>query len=92
MALEKQIKEEVVRITPEGTIVLQRRVEILEDGQIVGRQSLGRDYIHPGSDVTDKPDQVKQIASMMWTAEKIKAWKANHPDHGNPEIDMVVVE
>ena len=68
-----ELKEEIL---PNQTIQLRVATVVERDGEEVGRQ-YHRSIFAPGADLTDAPDEVKAIASALWTSQVINAYQAS---------------
>ena len=68
-----EYKEEIL---PNQTIQLRTATIVERDGVEVGRQ-YHREVFVPGSDVSGAPQEVQDIASVLWTAEVIEAHEAS---------------
>ena len=62
-------------ILPNQTIQLRTATIVLRDGVEIGR-SYHRQAFVPGSDVTTAPQEVQDIASVLWTPEVVSAYVA----------------
>ena len=68
-----EYKEEIL---PNQTIQLRVSTVIERDGEEVGRQ-YWRTVYHPGDDVTEAPDEVQQIAGVLWTPSVVTAYRSS---------------
>ena len=68
-----ELKEEIL---PNQTIQLRVATIIERDGEEVGR-SYHRSVFTPGADVSRAPDEVKKIATVLWTPAVISAYEAS---------------
>lgn len=75
MAITKRFeyKEEIY---PNQAIGLRTTTVVEEDGVELGRKHR-RDMFNPGEDVTGAPQEVQDIAGVLWTAEVIAAYAAS---------------
>ena len=76
MALEKEVindKYEVVSIYKH--IQVRTATIVKEDGVELSR-SFHRHVLHPDSDISGESDEVKGMASALWTDEVKAAWAA----------------
>ena len=67
-----EYKEEIL---PNQVIQLRTATVVLKDGVEIGRQ-YHRGVFAPGDDVTGAPDEVQDIASVLWTPEVVAAYAA----------------
>lgn len=68
-----EYKEEIL---PNQVIQLRTATVVLKDGEEVGRQ-YHRSVFTPGSDLSEAPEEVKAIASALWTSQVIDAYQAS---------------
>ena len=68
-----ELKEEIL---PNQTIQLRVATVVERDGEEVGRQ-YHRSVFTPGSDLSEAPEEVKAIASALWTSQVIDAYQAS---------------
>ena len=66
-------------ILPNQVIQLRTATVVLKDGEEVGRQ-YHREVFSPGSDLSEAPEEVKAIASVLWTSQVIDAYQASIED------------
>ena len=69
----EELKEEIL---PNQTIQLRVATVVERDGEEVGRQ-YHRSVFTPGSDLSEAPEEVKAIASAIWTSQVIDAYQAS---------------
>ena len=69
----EELKEEIL---PNQTIQLRVATVVERDGEEVGRQ-YHRSVFTPGSDLSKAPEEVKAIASAIWTSQVIDAYQAS---------------
>ena len=69
----QELKEEIL---PNQTIQLRVATVIERDGEEVGRQ-YHRSVFTPGSDLSEAPEEIKAIASAIWTSQVIDAYQAS---------------
>ncbi len=67
-----ELKEEIL---PDQTIQLRVATVVERDGEEVGRQ-YHRSVFTPGSDLSEAPDEVKAIATALWTPAVVSAYEA----------------
>ena len=68
-----EYKEEIL---PNQTIQLRTATIVEEDGAELGR-SYHRCVYVPGSDVNKAPDEVKAIATALWSPQVVAAYEAS---------------
>ena len=68
-----EYKEEIL---PNQTIQLRTATVVERDGVEVGRQYHRQAFV-PGSDVSGAPQEVQDIAGVLWTPEVIAAYEAS---------------
>ena len=75
MAITKrtELKEEIL---PNQTIQIRTTTVIEEDGVELARNH-HRHVVHPGDDVTGEPQEVQDIAGVLWTSGVIAAYQAS---------------
>jgi hypothetical protein len=65
MSLSKQVSTHVDRITESGDIYIKTVTRVLEDGATLS-ESLHREVITPGADVSGYPAAVQAVATAAW--------------------------
>ena len=60
-------------------IQVRERTAIMEDGKELSF-SYGRRILHPDADVSGESDEVKALASSLWTDEVKAAWAAKQAE------------
>ena len=73
MALEKVITYDYEVRGPYNAIQERRRTAIVEDGKELSF-SYHRRVLQPSADVSDESDEIKGMASALWTDEVKAAW------------------
>ena len=73
MAAYTERIELLEEILPNQTIQLRTATIVLKDGVEVGRQ-YHRQVFTPGADVSGAPQEVKDIASLLWTPQVVAAF------------------
>ena len=68
-----ELKEEIL---PNQVIQLRTATIVLKDGEEVGRQ-YHREVFFPGDDVTSAPQEVQDIAGLLWTDGVILAYESS---------------
>ena len=71
-----ELKEEIL---PNQVIQLRTSTIVLRDGEEVGRQ-YHREVFSPGDDVTAAPQEVQDIAGVLWTPSVVTAYAASVED------------
>ena len=66
-------------ILPNQVIQLRTATVVLKDGEEVGRQ-YHREVFSPGDDVTAAPQEVQDIAGILWTPSVVTAYAASIED------------
>lgn len=64
-----------IEVLNTGTIQVRRADIVLKDGVEVGR-TYHRHCLHPGADVTNEVQRVKDVAAATWTPEVVSAYEA----------------
>ena len=80
MALEKKVVIDKVEVLADGQIQVRQATKIMEDGKELSK-SYHRWVLHPGQDVTDQTQKVKDIALATWTEEVIVAYNAKQEEN-----------
>lgn len=73
MAIVEEKVIDKIEVLENGTIQVREATRIVKDGSIVA-QTFHRWGFIPGSDVSFMPNNVKEIASLVWTEEVISAY------------------
>ena len=69
--------EHKIEIIPPYNILQCRRADIVEkDGVEVGR-TYHRHVKHPGDDMTGECDEMRRVASALWTSAVVAAYQAS---------------
>ena len=63
-----------ITATENGTILVREATRIIKDGQQIA-QTFHRWSFAPGSDISEMPQQVQSIASVVWTEEVIQNYQ-----------------
>ena len=71
-----ELKEEIL---PNQVIQLRTATVVLKDGEEVGRQ-YHREVFSPGDDVTAAPQEVQDIAGVLWNPSVVTAYAASIED------------
>ena len=75
MALEKVVTYDYEVRGEYKKIQVRERTAIMEDGKELSF-SYGRRILHPDADVSSESDEIKGMASALWTDEVKAAWAA----------------
>ena len=79
MATFTERVEYKLEIIPPYNIIQCRKAAIVEkDGEEVGR-TYHRHIVMPGDDISEECDELKTVASALWTPEVIAAYQASLP-------------
>ena len=73
MAITRRDVVDKREILEDGTIQARTARIIEEDGVIISKTFINRKVFHPGDDVSNEPDEVKRLAAVEHTPEKITA-------------------
>lgn len=76
MALTKEQAIDKVEVLEDGTLQVRQITRIMEDGVQLS-SSYHRWSYSPGDDITEQPDNVQAIASVVWTPEVVAAYQAS---------------
>jgi len=74
MALTKEVVIDKIEVVEKGVIQVRQVTRIMEDGNQLS-SSYHRWTLTPGQDVSDQQDNVKAIATAVWTEEVISAYQ-----------------
>lgn len=74
-------KVEVVEPFKHLQVLYEETATLADGGEIVTGNF--RKAFTPGSDVSEEPDEVKQLAGFLWTPEVIAAFQAAQAEAGN---------
>lgn len=75
MSLTKTKTIDQITVTETGVVLYREATRILEDGAEISK-TYHRSSLVPGQDLTDVPDNVVAICSVVWTADVIAAFQA----------------
>lgn len=67
---------DTITATENGTILVREATRIIKDGQQIA-QTFHRWSFAPDSDISTMPQNVQDIAKVVWTQEVIDAYKAS---------------
>ena len=68
-----ELKEEIL---PNQVIQLRTATVVLKDGEEIGRQ-YHREVFSPGDDVTSAPQEVQDIAGVLWSPQVISSYESS---------------
>ena len=74
MSLSETKSIDQITVTENGTILVREATRILRDGDQIA-QTFHRWTFTPGSDLSEMPQNVKDIANVAWTPEIVKAYQ-----------------
>ena len=75
MALTETKVIDQITVTENGTLLVREATRVLRDGEQIA-QTFHRWSFTPGSDLSEMPQNVKDIANVTWTPEVIAAYQA----------------
>ena len=87
--LEKQIVTDKIEILECGTIQIREVTRILEDGVIISQKNTNRSIIEPDHDVSMESEDIKGIASIVRTPEKVQKYIEKKMEKINKNTDKV---
>jgi hypothetical protein len=73
MAITKRTAIDKKEILADGTIQVRTAQYIEEDGVVISKSFVNRQIYRPGEDVSNAPTDVRRIATIEHTAERITA-------------------
>ena len=74
MSITKQTSIDQITVTENGIILYREATKIIEDGTVL-TQTYHRSSLTPGQDLSGVPDNVVDIANVVWTPEVISAYQ-----------------
>lgn len=77
MALEKIIKLDKIEIVGDYKSLQVRTATIISENGVELSRSFHREALVPGTDVSDKDQEVIDLANLLWTQEIIDAYNAS---------------
>tara|TARA_R100000278_G_scaffold117530_1_gene97553 strand:- start:74 stop:322 length:249 start_codon:yes stop_codon:yes gene_type:complete len=77
MALEKIIKIDKIEIVGDYKILQVRTATIISEDDNELSRSFHREALVPGTDVSDKDQEIIDLANLLWTQEIIDAYNAS---------------
>mgnify|MGYP003135239115 CR=1 FL=1 len=76
MALSESIEYDKIEVVGQHKAVQVRKATVIKkDGKELTR-SFERYVLHPDSDTSKEPEEIRSICSIVWTQEVKDAWKA----------------
>ena len=75
MALTETKVIDQITVTENGTLLVREATRVLRDGEQIA-QTFHRWSFTPGSDLSEMPQNVKDIANVTWTPEVLAAYQA----------------
>lgn len=75
MALTETKTIDQITVTENGTLLVREATRVLRDGTQIA-ETYHRWSFSPGSDVSEMPQNVQDIAETAWTPEVIAAYEA----------------
>jgi len=75
MALNKEIKVDMVEVVESGAVQVRTATRILEDGEVIS-QSFHRHVVMPGDDYLSEDARVQAVCAAVHTPEIIAAYQA----------------
>ena len=76
MGLEKQIVVDKIEVFEDGTIQVRESTRIIEDGVVISKQNTNRMVIEPDQDITNESQEIKNIAGIVRTPERLERFAA----------------
>ena len=74
MALTKEVKYDKIEVVGDYKAVQCRQATVIsEDGKELSR-SFNRHVLHPDSDISGEPQEVRDICNAVWSDEVKAAW------------------
>ena len=75
MALTETKVIDQITVTENGTLLVREATRVLRDGEQIA-QTYHRWSFTPGSDLSEMPQNVQDIAEVTWTPEVVAAYEA----------------
>ena len=75
-------QEYKLEIIPPYSIIQCRRADIIKKDDVEVGRSYHRTVYSPGDDISEAPQEVKDVAGALWTAELIEAYKEGQVNNG----------
>ena len=76
--LVKQTKVSKIHVLEDGTVVAEKKTEVLDSGKVIG-SSVQREKIVPGTDFTTKDASIADVCTVVQTKEVVDAYVAKYP-------------
>jgi hypothetical protein len=76
MALTETKVIDQITVTENGTLLVREATRVLRDGEQIA-QTYHRWSFAPGSDISEMPQNVQDIANVAWTQEVLEAYQAS---------------
>lgn len=70
-----------LEIIPPSSIIQCRCADIIKKDGVEVARSYHRTVYSPGDDVSEAPQEVKDVAGALWTAELIEAYKESQKNN-----------
>lgn len=83
MAITKKTEYDKVEVIGEYKAVQCREATIIIENGVELTRSFRRYVLHPDSDISKEPQEIKDICNIVWTDEVINSWttfKAENSD------------
>lgn len=77
MSLNKSIKIDKIEIVGDYKIIQVREVTVIKENGVELSSSYHRCSFTPSDDVSSQPDEIKNIANLLWTDEIKTAYQAS---------------
>ena len=76
MTLTKEAHYDKIEVVGEYKAVQLRRATIIKEDGVEVSRSFHRHVIHPDDDISDEPQEVQDICTVVWTDDIKAAWAA----------------
>tara|TARA_Y100000310_G_C20508162_1_gene727445 strand:+ start:463 stop:723 length:261 start_codon:yes stop_codon:yes gene_type:complete len=76
MAITKEVKYDKVEIVGDHKHLQCREATVISEDEVEISRSFHRHVLHPNDDITNEPQEVKDIAAVVWTDEVKASWTA----------------
>ena len=77
MAITKEVKYDRVEIVGDWKAVHCRELTVVKEDGVKISSSFHRHVLHPDSDISGEPQEVKDVCNIVWTDEVKASWKAH---------------
>ena len=74
MALTKEVKYDKIEIVGDHKAVQCREATIVSEDGVELSRSFHRHVLHPDSDISGQPKEIKDICNTVWTDAVKEAW------------------